>query len=203
MNTWKDAVSKQLMSELEEVKETSGIELQEQESTIQLEELTDMQAFDQSPKLEGMPKGFNKDSQKMIIVSQEKGFKSFLENQQTSSNKSPTQIMTHSQSLGQMVITRKKYNLSELPNMVIAPANFNLNPSEVSFSDKIDQVAIGDGVVSSHHQKTLSMMTYNHQSLSPSPEFKRTTFTTSHSRQPSSKPLEQPKGIINKLKSIV
>jgi len=37
-----------------------------------------------------------------------------------------------------MIITRKKYNLSELPNMVIAPANFNLNPSEVSFSDKIE-----------------------------------------------------------------
>jgi len=27
MNNWKDAVTKQLMSELEEVKETSGIEL--------------------------------------------------------------------------------------------------------------------------------------------------------------------------------
>ena len=41
----------------------------EQESTIHLEELTDMQAFDQSPKHDGM-----------IIVSQEKGFKSFLDN---------------------------------------------------------------------------------------------------------------------------
>ena len=67
--------------------------------------------------------------------------------------------MGHSQSLGAMVLTRKKYNLSELPNMIIAPGNFNLNPSEVSFSDKLDQIAPG---VHSNHQKTLSMVTYNH-----------------------------------------
>ena len=69
-----------MAGELEEVKETSGIELMEQESTIHLEELTDMQAFDQSPKHDGMSKDANKESSKMIIVSQEKGFKSFLDN---------------------------------------------------------------------------------------------------------------------------
>ena len=57
------------MGELEEVKETSGIELQEQESTIHLEELTDMQAFDLSPKHDGITKDFNKESSKMLIVS--------------------------------------------------------------------------------------------------------------------------------------
>jgi hypothetical protein len=57
----------------------------EQESTIHLEELTDMQAFDQSPKVEGMPIEINKDSSKKIIVSQEKGFKSFLDNKQATS----------------------------------------------------------------------------------------------------------------------
>ncbi len=57
------------MGDLEEVKETSGIELMEQESSIHLDELTDMQAFDQSPKLDGMPKDSNKESSKMIIVS--------------------------------------------------------------------------------------------------------------------------------------
>jgi len=41
----------------------------EQESSIHLEELTDMQAFDQSPKHEGMSKDANKESSKMIIVS--------------------------------------------------------------------------------------------------------------------------------------
>jgi hypothetical protein len=41
----------------------------EQESTIHLEELTDMQAFDQSPKHEGMPIDVNKDTSKKIIVS--------------------------------------------------------------------------------------------------------------------------------------
>jgi len=57
----------------------------EQESSIHLEELTDMQAFDQSPKLEGMPIYINKESSKKIIVSQEKGFKSFLDNKQATS----------------------------------------------------------------------------------------------------------------------
>ena len=34
LQLWKDHTAKQLLGELEEVKETSGIELQEQESTI-------------------------------------------------------------------------------------------------------------------------------------------------------------------------
>ena len=39
-----------------------------------VEELTDVQAFDQSPKVELV-----KDSSRLVMVSQERGFKSFLE----------------------------------------------------------------------------------------------------------------------------
>ncbi len=69
-------------------------------------------------------------SSKMVMISQEGGFKSFLDNQKTPPQKSSS-IPTHSK----MNINRKKYNKSDLP-LQIAPLTTNLyHPSEVSFSD--------------------------------------------------------------------